>query len=174
MQKLIATMDGRKAAMLQDAAAWGPEALLFRPAPTTWCALDVIDHLSKVESEIALSVQANAATPRAVPPRDKVMAIVVYSAMYAPTRIKAPAGAATTLPRTPASLEEASGTWSAARQLVTETITALEEKQVRGGVFQHPVSGWMSAAGTLRFLDAHLAHHAFQWKRLRALALKQA
>ena len=166
MQKLLATMDRRKTELLTDAAAWKSEALLFRPQPTSWCALDVLDHLARTEAAVAQSVLSNT-SPVALSARDIAGSLLVYAAMYTPSRIKLPPGAEVVIPQTPSSLKEAADAWQTARQLVAQIVQSSQQNHARGGVFKHPVGGWMSAEGTLRFLDSHLAHHVFQWKRLR-------
>jgi hypothetical protein len=61
--------------------------------------------------------------------------------------------------------------WDATRRDLArflDRVPALRPDQQRGGVFRHPVAGWMGVPEVLRFFWAHAYHHAFQLARLRA------
>jgi hypothetical protein len=174
LQHLLDGLERRKEQYLLDASVWPAEALRYRPAPETWCALDVLDHLERTEKNIAAIMLSNRTSPQALSMGDRVRGTMMLALFYSPARVKIPGAAAVILPETPGGLDEIIAAWGRTRQFLGSVVTKLEDAGVatkRVGVFRHPVAGWMSPRTTLRFLDAHLAHHMYQWKRLRGQAL---
>ena len=52
-RKLLARVESRRLEMVTEADRLSAEQLTFRPAPHAWSALDVLEHLVKVEEGIA-------------------------------------------------------------------------------------------------------------------------
>jgi hypothetical protein len=175
LQHLVDGLERRKQQYLKDASVWPAEALRYRPAPDAWCALDVLDHLERTEKNIAAIMLSNRTAPQTLSVADRVRGVMMLALFYSPARVKIPGVAAVVLPETPDNLEVVVAAWGRTRQFVGSVVTKLEDAGVAMksvGVFRHPVAGWMSPRTTMRFLDAHLAHHMYQWKRLRSQVLQ--
>jgi hypothetical protein len=174
LQQWMLGLERRKEQYLQDASSWSAEALRYRPAPEAWCALDVLDHLERTEKNIAAMMLSNRTSPQALSARDRMRGVMLLALFYSPARVKIPGAASVILPETPGSLKDVVAAWSRTREFVGSVVTKLEASGTATqsvGVFRHPVAGWMSPVTTMRFLDSHLAHHWYQWKRLRRRAL---
>lgn len=167
----MARLHRRKLALLHEAAEWPESALHFRPAQGAWCALDVLDHVARTEHEISEAMRAHLGDERSVPVRDQLRGLMVLGVMYAPTRIKVPESARQVMPKTPPDLQAAVERWDAARTHLQATVSDVQKRNTRRGIFRHPVGGWMTPGRTLQFLDSHLRHHEYQWKRLRRSAM---
>ena len=61
-----------KQAMLSGLFAWHEDQLRFRPAPASWSALDVMDHLIKTEKGWIDAVRSNLPDGHLVASRDRI------------------------------------------------------------------------------------------------------
>jgi hypothetical protein len=177
LQQILAGLERRKSAYLAEVANWPTAALKFRPQPQTWCALEILDHLIKTEKNITAMMLTNLKSANPLSLGDRVRGVMMLALFYSPVRVKVPGAAAVVLPQPPGDLSEIIEDWKRTREFMSSVIARLEAAGVATrsvGVFRHPVAGWMSPATTLRFLDSHLAHHQYQWRRLRSRALSGA
>lgn len=176
-------LEQQKRAVLSTAAGLSAAQLCFRPSPAEWCALDVLDHLVKVEEAALGAVQEQLPGGARISWKDRAGGVFITMLMLWPIRIKVPAGASMVipdiviadieipsapLPDTTALLSDIAATWSGVRERVAVLLGTLQPEQLRVGLFRHPVSGWMSIARGLTFLSAHLRHHEYQLNRLKS------
>jgi uncharacterized damage-inducible protein DinB len=157
----------RKRAVLFGLSAWSEERLCLQPAPASWSALDVLDHLLKVEQGWLDAVRSNLPDGHPVALRDRLGAWAVLCVMRSPMRVKVPDSASQVLPEKAADLSLITQQWQAAREEMAQLLTDLSPKQLRCGLFRHPVSGWMAIRQALAFLSAHLQHHGYQLRRIQ-------
>ncbi|MGI9040942.1 MAG: DinB family protein [Gemmatimonadales bacterium] len=52
LQRRVERMERQRAALLLEVAALSPAQLRFHPDPDSWCPLDVVEHLVRVEEAI--------------------------------------------------------------------------------------------------------------------------
>ena len=166
IQPQFEKLQRQKQAVLSGLSAWSIERLQFRPAPANWSTLDVLDHLVKVEEGWIDAVRANLPDGHPVRFRDRLGAWAVYCVMWSPLRVKVPDSAAQTLPNETGNLSLMTGKWQVTRDEMAQLLAGLSLKQLRSGLFQHPVSGWMTMPQAIQFLSAHLRHHGYQVSRL--------
>jgi uncharacterized damage-inducible protein DinB len=145
------TLQEKTKTLLAYVQPWTSEQLTFRPAPNSWSTLDVLDHLSKVEQNILNAIKLNLPHGQAIPLKDRI----------AGTFIKVPPGSKVHPDPTP-HLPTITQRWTKAQNEMAELLTTLSPSQKQTGLFQHPVSGWMTISQTLDFLHAHLRHHEYQ------------
>ena len=58
--------------------------------------------------------------------------------------------------------------WDDTRRELARLLDDAGPDHLRGGVFRHPVSGWISVEQVVRFFAVHMHHHGFQLARLAA------
>lgn len=168
LKRRFAKLEGQKRAVVAEVGALSAAQLNFRPGSGVWSVLDVVDHLIKVETGWLGAVRTELPDGKPVTLRDRVGAMVVNGVMRSPIRVRVPAGAEMVLPAPAVDREEAGARWDGVREEMVGLLSSLTPSQLRCGVFRHPVSGWMTVAGSLDFLSAHLRHHEYQLGRLRA------
>ncbi len=153
--------------LLAGVSTWSEARLRFRPDPSTWSMLDMLDHLLKVELEILKAI--NASLPDGVPVtlKDRFGALMVAGVMLSPMRIKVPGAASEVLPAATSSLAEIAQKWGSSRLELLQLLNSLSSSQLRLGLFRHPVAGWMTIAQTMNFFSVHLTHHRHQFARLK-------
>lgn len=161
-------LQGKKEATLSAVSEWSTAQRVHRPSATSWSALDVLDHVIKVEDEAVTSIRANLSEGRGFTLREHIGAMVVNGVMRSPIRIKTPGSVSSVLPQSATDLTEIAARWSETRVDMHNTIEELGPERMKEGLFKHPVSGWMTLPEALGFLHAHLIHHGYQLKRLKA------
>jgi hypothetical protein len=162
-------IEQQKSAVLATVEAWPAEQQALRPADAGWSALEVLDHLVRVEAGIAAEVAKGLAQPQRLGVRDRVGFVFVERVFLSRRRVKVPkAVKELALPGVALELSEIVGRWERARVDLARLAREVEEAGCRGGVFRHPVSGWMNFEQVLRFFSAHLVHHGYQLERIGA------
>ncbi len=167
-QDLFAKLEREKQAMLSELTAWPMERISLRPGPTEWSALDVLDHLIKVEIAFLRSVREHLPNGHPITTRGRLQTILVISLMKSPLRVKVPAALKMVLPDREADPSGMAARWSLVRSDIGSLLQSLQPEQLRCGLFRHPVGGWMAIPNALAFLSAHLSHHRYQIRRIEA------
>ncbi len=166
LMRRYAPLERQQTGALARLNGWGPEQVRFRPTPTCWSALEVLDHIIKVERASREAAEGNLATGGATAAQDPVRRTAVMMVMRAPTMIKVPDAAQFVLPEVRESLPEMATLWSEERARLRATLESFQAGQERLLVFNHPVGGWMHVGHMLLFLTCHLQHHGYQWRRI--------
>lgn len=166
----LRTLEQQKAELLSGVAEWSQDELAYRPAPAAWTAVEVLDHLVRVEREILSATQRGLAHPRRRRVRDRVGVAFIDWLFRTDWRVRVPGSVPEVLPAPDADLATVRRAWDDARRDLDRFLVPLTGDQLRVGVFQHPVAGWMSVPQVLRFFWVHSHHHGFQLARLRAAA----
>ncbi len=132
----------------------------------------------RVERGILAQAERGLAAPHPRGLRDRLGCALLDRVCRSDRRVRMPASvAARVAPAPAADLAAVVAEWDAARRDLAgfvARVPALRPDQQRGGVFRHPVAGWMGVPEVLRFFWAHAYHHAFQLARLRAAAPQAA
>ena len=170
LQKAIDRLETQRQKILSDTGQLSEERLRFRPDASTWSILDILDHLVKVESATLKMVRDNQADGHPIALKDRLGALMVTTVMKTNIRVKVPQQATMVLPTDVAGTAEIFDRWNNLRVSMAALLGELEGRQLRVGLFRHPIGGWMNMAQTLGFLSAHLQHHVHQINRVKALA----
>lgn len=161
------TLQQQKETVLAGLADWPGEQLQFRPAAASWSALDILDHLVKVEKAWLDAAERSLPNGHSVTSQDWLRGWLVWCVLRSPLRLKVPASAVQVWPEESVPYEVISSQWQGTRNQMAERLSGLSAAQLGRGLFQHPVSGWMTPLQSIRFLSAHLQHHSYQFKRLK-------
>ena len=162
-------LEEQKTAMLAEVRSWPAELRAARPADGGWSALQVLDHLVRTESGICGVMAWGLRAPRPIGVRDRVGFLFVERVFRSRRRVKMPGSVKEIIsPGEELEVGEVEARWDAVRVELRRLAGCVEPANCRGGVFRHPVSGWMSFEQVLRFLSVHMVHHEFQLERIRA------
>lgn len=145
---------------------WSTAKLAFRPAPDAWSAIEVLDHIVKVEDRITAAARIGLRAPHRIGLRDRLGFLFIDRLFRSRHRVKVPRSAADVLPDRMAKLDSICRHWVLTRSELDDLLSSLSPIQFRVGVFRHPVSGWMTVPQILRFFSVHMQHHRFQLTRL--------
>ena len=159
-------LEAQKADVLAAFASLPPSQLHFQPAPGSWSALQVLDHLQKTEHGITTAVVETMPTPHKQPVSDLVKTTLLRGLFLLPSRVKAPGSAPQIMPGDDLELPVLAERWAGTRLRLASLIAGFPPRTLPLGVFRHPVSGWMTMGQTLSFLSAHIVHHNYQLRRL--------
>ena len=170
IKRTFLKLERQKAEMLGETAAWSAAGLRFRPEPGSWSALEVLDHVVKVEINVMDAARHNLPEGHPIGFKDRLGGLMVNAVMRSPKRVKVPASARMVLPEITADPALVIRRWDESRQAMAKCLDSVAPNQLVPGVFRHPIGGWMTLPRTLAFLSAHLRHHAYQIKRLKQAA----
>ena len=145
-----------------------PSRLVFHPAPGSWSALDLVEHLVLVEEEVLRGIPDRPPTRSLA---DSARAAVVLPLLYltfarggrlrAPTRAILPVGGST--------LAQLEARWTRARANLRAVLQLLGPEDLSRPFLRHPVIGWLTTLEGLGFIERHVAHHLHRVQRIRAL-----
>lgn len=160
----IERLEEPRRVLLDRVGLWPDELQARRPADGGWSALEVLEHLVRTEVGICGVVERNLSAPRRIGLRDRMGFAMVERRFLSPGRVKVPDAVKEILPCESLGLSEVAARWDAAR-LELQTLAGRAEGCL-GGVFRHPVAGWMSFEQVLRFFEVHMVHHGYQLGRI--------
>lgn len=168
IRQLYEKLERQKKTVLSEVALWSPAQVRFRPKPSAWSALDVLDHLVKVEVALIDAVRSELPDGNPMTFRDQVGALIILVVMLSPVRVKVPPAALTVLPEVMTDdASDIAAHWEQVRGDMGILLQSLQPNQLNRGLFRHPVSGWMTIRQAIAFLSAHLQHHEYQLNRLK-------
>lgn len=170
-EKWLARLEAQKRAILAEVRDWPEELRTARPKNGEWIALEVLDHLVRTEAGICGVVMEMLAEPQPIGVKDRIGVAFVEQLFRSRRRVKVPKSVEDIiLPGDGLELEEIAQRWDRARMELARVADCVEKARCRGGVFRHPVGGWMSFEQVLRFFSVHVVHHEYQLERIRATA----
>ena len=159
--------------MLASLAGWSEVRLAYRPANNAWSAIEMLDHIVKVESEITAATRKGLQKPHQLSARDRLGFLFLDRIFRSKLRVKVPGSARNVLPDLSPNVGVVVQRWDLGRRELAQLVANVDPDQLDAGVFRHPVSGWMSLPQVLRFFSAHIQHHGFQLARIRGASEKQ-
>ena len=162
-------LEKQKSAILAEVSSWPEEMRAARPADGEWSALQVLDHLVRTEAGISGVVMEMLAKPQRIGMKDRIGVAFVELVFRSRCRVKVPKSVERfILPGEGLELGEIGQRWNEARISLRQLMCDAEG--CHGGVFRHPVGGWMDFERVLRFFSVHIVHHGYQLERIRAAA----
>ena len=160
-------LEAQKDAILAEVGGWPAELQRWRPADGGWSALQVLDHLVRTEAGISAVARVRLAMPQRITVRDRVGFVFVEHVFRSRRRVRVPGSVANVIaPGEGLELAEIATRWKETRENLVDLVC--EAEGCRGGLFRHPVGGWMNFDQVLRFFSVHILHHEYQLERIRA------
>jgi hypothetical protein len=170
LQARFETLERQRREVLSGLALWPEDRLVRRTREGTWSALEIVDHLIRVEHASLERMPGVMCEKVPVTFREHVGAFAVRCVMLSPLRIKVPGNASSTLPVSPGSLPQVDAEWQRVRSELKVFLEGCSPAQLACAAIRHPVSGSLTLGQTLAFLSAHLRHHTYQLGRLKRTA----
>lgn len=166
---LLSQLDQRKSALVHDLSAWTPEQLSWKPNETSWNALQTLEHIVVLEAICLGFVKQKTADGWQILTQagDAHIAssVAMNLRMLSSDRFKIPD--VLPEPKGDQPLAALLQMWEAGRADLNEFMRGLGAEYRDRLIFNHPISGPMTPAHTLEFLNYHLGHHIPQFQRLR-------
>lgn len=137
--------------------------LAHQPKPGSWCVLEVVEHLKRVDKQILGVVQTSSCS-KDISLRDKAYYSALLIAMEIPFKFRAPRSTAPK--QIPDSLDLLSSEWSQIRKGWHEYLQQAPNAAMDHCVFSHPRAGRLTLPQTLKWMGRHQLRHHRQIKRL--------
>lgn len=159
-------LEDDRISILASIARLEPTQLTQRPDPGSWCILEVIEHLKRVDGQI-LAVVQQSSNSKPVSWRDKIYYFALLIAMEVPFKFRAPRSTAPK--QIPDSLNLLTSEWSQTRKEWFEYLKQAPNAAMDYSVFSHPRTGKLTLPQTLKWMGSHQRRHHRQIKRLLTL-----
>ena len=169
LQRIAATLDEKRAALLEGVAGLSEAQLVQRPAEGQWSVGEVLDHLYRIEQSVARLFEKLVARARekglaADEAPDAVVTFDQFEARVTGRKLVAPEG-----------MQPAAGLDSTAlhqnlrdsRVRLLEAVAEAAPFDLSGLVFPHPILGRLNLYEWLLFVAYHEAHHLRQIQHIR-------
>ena len=161
-------LERQRAALLRELNAMTPGRLVFHPAPGSWSALDLVEHLVVVEEAVLGGIPDRPPTRSlADSARAAVVLPLLYLSFSRGVRLRAPIPAI--LPVGGSSLGQLEARWTRARANLRAVLQLMGPEDLSRPFLRHPVIGWLTTLEGLGFIERHVAHHLHRVQRIRAL-----
>lgn len=162
---LLDTIDRQRAALLASVSALSPAQQQWRDTPTSWSALDVVEHLVRAE-QVVLGDVGTAAQRMGMPRhfKHRVRRLLVWLVLRLGVRVSVPAEAMR--PTGARSLNELCAQWDDQHRAIRSFVQQGAGDAHRRRVFRHPIAGPLDIHEALQLLSAHLRTHQRQIERL--------
>jgi hypothetical protein len=167
LERRFAKFESQRIALLDRLGAFSDPQHAFQPDPHTWSLAGVVQHVVLVEESLVRYGRRHLDTrPARVSPKSRLRARIVTTVLGFDVRIRAPVAAV--VPKTHVPLALLGPRWQTARADLLAYLGELPGPAWAQTAFLHPRTGWITAAGGLRFLHAHVRHHHYQIDRMLA------
>ncbi len=166
IQQLLATMGKQRALLHGIVEALSEEELCKSSSDESWSILEVIEHLTIVETATQSTVRKHIGEVQGMPTvslPQRCRAWLLRLALKTPFRFKVPVKLV--IPTGEVSVEELQASWSQLEQGWQTLLAELQGRELEVGIFAHPLAGWMNAEQTLEFITEHFSHHLPQLRR---------
>jgi hypothetical protein len=170
---LLATLDNRRSEFLAGLASISPEQRGQKPTAKAWSPLEIGEHLLRVESGLArlTARQIEKGDDRRRVGEPSTTSVEgLLQALRTPAKMTMPADVRGIAPTGEITYDELRTQWLAVGEQWHEIARTFPPELEGEALVLHNVAGPLTAAQTLRFLEAHIEHHLHQLARtVRAL-----
>jgi hypothetical protein len=166
-EKYLFSLSESRIRLLHEAEAWPDSTLKKSRSFESWSALELIDHLTRVERVAMASLRKESAAKTRPSRNFSLRRTVLFAIMRSSLRVAVPKQLPELHPEMPASLTMATSAWDDAHDELLSFVRPLAMERENHACFRHPVGGWMNVTQLAEFLDLHLRHHQSQWVRLQ-------
>jgi DinB superfamily len=163
----FAELEAQRTETLAELVDWSPQRVSFRPAPGSWSAIEVLDHVVKTETGTIADLRTGLRNAHLLGTEDRPGVAALDRALRSEQFFQVPPGAEDIYPDKQTTLPQVAIRWERTRVELGRMVQELAPEDVRCGLFCHPFAGWMTFAEVLDHFSAHLCHHRFQLARLR-------
>lgn len=164
-EKLLARVEKRRRKLMAEAEELTVDQLTFRPAPGCWSALDVLEHLVRVQEGIAPRIRPR--EPRGIveAARARAALVLMFAATGLRRRLRVPLQ--TIVPLGGVTLADLAKRWEEAEETMRTALERFGEGDWSRPMMRHPLFGPLTPAEGLTFIHWHMGHHRKQIERIR-------
>jgi hypothetical protein len=126
----------------------------------------MLDHVVKTEVEILSAARTGLTRPHRIGIADKLRTLFLQKIFSSDRKVKVPANSRSVLPGSDLHLSTIVARWNDSRAELHNFVARGNVELLRGGIFRHPVGGWMGMQAILEFFAVHLLHHQYQLRRI--------
>lgn len=152
---------------LEELQNFSVAQLNFKPSPDAWCALEVGEHLVKVEIGLSKPL-LTAAKLEPVTLRSQITGWLLIAALQTSFRVKTPSRAAN--PDEIPTLENLRQRWMAHHKSLQTHLEILSDVELSQAATNHPMVKPFTLSQTLAFFTVHTQHHLRQLERIKRSA----
>lgn len=146
-----------------------PEQQLFRPMPTSWNMVEVMQHLTTTEAGILKFLHKYSPTKGSLKDAISGKARSTALNLFLQSSLKAKAPKVVTK-FAPQSYEAAKESWVKTRKEWLPYLNNFSTEHHDYLAFKHPIAGKLTILQTLTFIHKHIDHHIAQLKRIQGAA----
>ena len=173
LPRLLATLDNRRAEFLAGLESVPAEQRAQSPTPSAWSPLQIGEHLLISERGFAhitaRQIEKGDDRRRFGEPSERSVEGLIQ-AMRTPATFKIPEGVDAITPTGDVPYDVLRRDWQATAERWHEIVATFPPELETEALVMHPVSGPLTTAQAIRFLEAHIEHHLHQLGRtVRAL-----
>ncbi|MEL6250798.1 MAG: DinB family protein [Bacteroidota bacterium] len=164
LQKKFISFEQKKADLLSSLDKYPNPVLSQRPDESSWCVLQVLDHLEKIELA-AITYLEKKLSHDAPLKKSGIMTNVKSFALHTALRIpfaKYRAPKRLMGGKEPRSYEEIKESWGSTRQRFQELLEPMSEELVHAEFFNNPNVGRIKILHQMSFLNLHFDRHRKQ------------
>lgn len=169
---LARALSQERDALLDRLAALSPEARSAAQAPGAWSPLEIAEHVYRAEAAIIRGAEKQVAAGddrKPVGERSRARVGLLHTAMRAPKKIRVPEGARGVHPEGMA-YEDLRAAWADVGRRLDALVAGFPAGLTETPLLRHPISGALTLADALRFLQLHAARHRRQIERAAGTA----
>jgi hypothetical protein len=157
-------LEQSRTVFLEQLQNFSAAQLKFKPSPDAWCALEVGEHLVKVEVGLSKPL-FTAAKLEPVTLRSQIIGWLLIAALQTSFRVKTPSRAAN--PSEIPTLENLQKRWAAHHQSLQAHLETMSDAALSRAATNHPMVKPFTLAQTLAFFTVHTQHHLRQLERIK-------
>jgi len=169
IQKQLDAVDNQLQQLVQRLSKHSEEDLNRKPSETEWSIMQVMVHLQLAEFYTMESMKkklSNGNVPKKNSLKGKLITGLYPVIFNMPVKITAPEAISGEALPIKSSFWDVTKQWKKQRADLRSFMTGLNEEQLKGEVFKHPIFGRSDAYGLLKFYLLHTKRHEKQINRL--------
>lgn len=161
-------MEAEKKNFESTISAAGAELQEFKPSAESWNMLQVLEHMVITEqmSIRYLVTKGLLKSKKAGGKWHLFRGLYLSFMLKSPLKFKVPEVKGIK-PKGETKKEVLIQDWASSRRQLQSFLEEFPEDKLNDLIFRHPVAGWLTIGGTLRFFADHISHHRQQLSRIR-------
>jgi len=142
----------------------------FKPSPTSWCMIEVAEHLAISENQVLDFLNKFEARPLTFMKKLKgnLNRLLLNLVLNSPLKVKVPNGVESLAPTEIGDFETIKTDWQQTSEKFEHYVAAFPTEKMTYSVFKHPLGAAFTLPQTLDFCTTHIYHHTMQIERIKA------
>ena len=170
IQNSLSKLQKQKADFLEQIENASAEQRCFKPTPTSWCMIEVAEHLSVSEKQVLSFLNKYEARPLTFFNKLKgnFNRFLLNMVFNSPIKVKVPNGVKDLTPTKIGDFETIKNDWQHTGENFKAYVAVFPDVKLTYSVFKHPLGASFTLSQTLVFCTTHIHHHTKQLERIKA------